>query len=411
MKLMCRISLTCVLVLAYFHSFAQIEKFDYKRKLQGTKDHWHKIVLPNDIFGKVSSDLSDIRIFGISESNDTLEVPYILKISSEEKYDKVVDFRTINKSRGDEGYFFTFELPVRSTINQLNLNFKRQNFDWRIRLEGSQDQREWYTVIEDYRILSIKNQDVAYEYTQVKMPSSQYQYFKLFIETNEEPELLSAKILLNEREEGILESFKVKDVNYQEDRKSKQTKVNIILNSPSPVSIIRLNIQDTFDYYRPVSIEYISDSFKTQKGWRYNYLPLASGILNSIEKNEIKFNSIILQKLRITIDNQDNQPLSVEDIEVEGYKHELIARFIKQGDYFLTYGNQNIGKPHYDIVNFEDKISEELTALVLEEEQLIEKEKLTKTEPLFKNKIWLWLVMSVAILALGLFSLKMMKKG
>src|SRR5690606_40823506 len=61
-------------------------------------------------------------------------------------------------AHNESGYFFTFEMPAREPINQLYLQFKEKNFDWKIRLEGSHDQQEWFTIADDYRIVSISNQ-------------------------------------------------------------------------------------------------------------------------------------------------------------------------------------------------------------------------------------------------------------
>ena len=53
-------------------------------------------------------------------------------------------------------------------------------------------------------------------------------------------------------------------------------------------------------------------------------------------KKGLKFNSTTVQKLKIIIDNKDNQPLSIDGILVKGYVHELTARFTENAKYFLT---------------------------------------------------------------------------
>jgi hypothetical protein len=137
---------------------------------------------------------------------------------------------------------------------------------------------------------------------------------------------------------------------------------------------------------------------------------LTTGTLNSIHKNGLKFNSTIVQKLKIIIDNKDNQPLSIDGIKVKGYVHELTARFTENATYFLTYGNENATKPDYDIERFPDNVPKMLSSLELGNELEIAKEEAPKKTPLFENKIWLWLIMGLIILVLGWFSLKMMKK-
>ena len=178
---------------------------------------------------------------------------------------------------------------------------------------------------------------------------------------------------------------------------------------PVPVSRVRISVKDTIDYYRPVNIQYIRDSVKTEKGWLYDYGILASGILNSMEEADIKCNSTVVQNLKVVIDNRDNAPLTIDSILVEGYVHTLLARFTEHARYFLVYGNRKAEKPSYDLGFFTDKIPATLTALALGDEQSMQKELTVGPEPLFKNKVWLWTVMVVIIVLLGWFSLKMIR--
>ncbi len=74
---------------------AQIETYNYKRTLNNVTDEWHKLTLPNAIFGKVNPDFSDLRIYGISIKNDTIEAPYFLKVLSENIVHKTIPFATV----------------------------------------------------------------------------------------------------------------------------------------------------------------------------------------------------------------------------------------------------------------------------------------------------------------------------
>ena len=404
-----KLKLTYLLLLFCSTGYGQIKEYSYKRKLTGIKDQWHIVALPNEIFKRVSNDLSDMRVFGLTKSNDTLEAPYILKLASEKISEKEVSFNLINQSKVSNGYYFTFEVPVETSVNQINLDFKEQNFDWKLTLEGSQNQQQWFSIIEDYRILSIKNEQTDYQFTKVKFPYSKYRYFRLFINSTKSPELIKAKLSLNQINEGKFREYSINSV-IDEEKQNKQTIINIDLSSNVPVSKLTISVKNKYDYYRPVNITYLLDSFKTEKGWKYNYATLTSGTLSSIEKNEFKFNSTILKKLKIIIENQDNEPLQVDSFSVKGYIHEIVARFNTPGTYYLTYGNSKAEKPNYDIARFSDKIPKNLTALKLDDEQLIGKGTIKQTGPLFENKIWLWIIMALTIMVLGWFSLKMIEQ-
>jgi hypothetical protein len=379
-------------------------------QLEGIKETWHKIALPNGIFSKVDNSLNDIRIFGINTNNDTIETPYILKRKTQTTENTVVAFKKLNESYNQKGYYVTFEVPVNTPMNSMEVDFKQENFDWKLNLEGSQDNSEWFTITEDYRILSIKNELTNYKFTKVSFPNSSYQYYRLTIQAPKKPELSSAQFNLQNSVPAGYRNYDVRTVQTNNDREARETTIEITLKARVPVSNLRLDIQNNFDYYRPITIQYLTDSIETEQGWKRNYRTLHSGTFSSMEKEGFTFNSTILQQLKVVINNYDNEPLTVNSVKVQGYIHELVARFSEPATYYLTYGNSLSLKPNYDITRFESTIPKNLTTLKLKEAQSIEKETAAKTEPLFKNKIWLWVIMGLIIGVLGWFSIKMIKQ-
>ncbi len=391
-------------------ALGQIGDYNYQREIDNVSDQWHKISLPNSIFNKVNNDLSDIRIFGVKANNDTIEAPYILKVLTEESQLNKIHFLNLNEVHNTKGYFFTFEVPTSETINQINLDFSQSNFDWNITLQASMDNQEWFTVLEDYRIVSIKNNLTNYQFTKLSFPDSKYQYYRVLIPSNKKPNLSSATILLNKTKNASYINYKISKTNEEENQQNNSSIIDITLEEPVAISNLNIRIRDTFDYYRPITIKYLTDSIKTDKGWISNYRILTSGTLSSVEKKGFNFNSITTQKLKVIIQNNDNEPLTISDIQVKGYQHKLLVRFNEPADYFLVYGNKKSFKPKYDISQFLDKIPSDMNELGLLEEMPIKKQQPIIKSPLFENKLWLWITMGIIILVLGWFTLKMIKQ-
>jgi hypothetical protein len=402
--------ITGIFILLCSYSFAQINQYNYKRELIGVHDEWHKLILPNELYAKLQPDFSDIRIYGITAANDTIEAPYILQIATEKIIEKEVAFNLINESKNNNGYYFTFEVPTQKSVNELQLEFNQQNFDWRIALQGSQNQREWFSIVDDYRIVAISNELTNFQFTRVAFPDSKYRYFRMLINSDRKPELTQAKLSLNDTIGGSYRNYKIISTKIEEEKKAKQSIITVDLNAPVSVCNLKIYVKDKFDYYRPIAINYLADSTKTPKGWIYNYKTLISGTLNSIENNEFRFSGTTIKKLQIIVENNDNQALHIDSVQVKGYVHELIVRFNNPAAYYLVYGSSIELQPHYDIERFADKIPTSLTALNIGNEQVIEKNPIKQTEPLFKNKMWLWGIMGLMIILLGGFSLKMMKQ-
>ena len=402
--------LGCVLILCHFCAFAQLNEYGYKRELKGISTQWHTIQLPDDIFRHLNENFSDIRIYGLTPEQDTVEAPYLLRIAADKIDNRTVQFKTINQSSNKNGYYFTFEIPTVESVNQLQLDLKQENFDWRIKLEGSQNQQDWFTVLNDYRILSIKNESTNFKFTSLNFPDIKFRFLRLSVNSSVKPELLSSSITSQQTIPGNSRSYKVREFAATEKKDTRQTLIDLELEYPVPVSSLEIKINDTVDYYRPITIQYLSDSVKTEQGWIFNYQSLLSGTLNSFEKQQWELESRLVRKLRVVIDNQDNQALSVGEVVLKGYVHELLARFTIPGTYALYYGNKKASRPAYDLNHFTDKVPVEAQLLDMGPELKTLIKESPAGEPLFANKLWLWIVMGVIIVLLGVFTFNMITK-
>ncbi|WP_209405989.1 DUF3999 family protein [Pseudozobellia sp. WGM2] len=388
-------------------AISQMIDYDYKREINGISEQWHSLPIPDSVFQHVASDLSDIRIYGIAK-NDTIGAPYILKVSSEQQTQRSITFTKVNAVANAKGYYFTYEIPTDETINQIHLEFDESNFDYKVVLEGSHDQNEWFTVLNDYRILGIDNNQTKYTFTDLHFSPSNYHYYRLLIKSDKNPNLVSSEINLDEQSEADYTNFPVTFMNIVQQEKN--SIIDIDMKRRLPLSYLKINVSDQIDYYRPVTIEYISDSVETEKGWQYQYSNLYSGTLTSLEKKGFTFASTLAQKLRITIQNHDNTALQIESAEAKGYVYSLVARFIEPAQYFLVYGNKNVQKPYYDIVQAATIIPENLIELNLGKVEGISKKKDVPANALFQNKFWLWGIMGMIIIILGWFTIKMLRK-
>lgn len=402
--------ITILLLLLSFAVLGQ-EEYKYKSEVKGINDKWHTLPLPDTIYSKLQANLADLRIKGITAKNDTVEAPYLLKVAREYSETKEIAFTALNTSFNANGYFYTFQLKDNKPVNRLKLNFDTPNFDWLVSLEGSPDGKKWFTVLEDYRIVSIKNKTTDFKFTTLSFPQTTYSFLRMQVKSNNDPLLMAASVLKKEMTEGLYNNFSIETINVENNKTNRTTEITVELPLKVPVSKLAIGVTDDFDYYRRISIQYLADSVKTEKGWYYSYKPLTSGTLHSINGNEFTFVSTVLKKLKVVVYNNDNEPLNFGDFNVRGYKHALLARFTTPATYYLVYGSKRVvARPDYDILQFVDNIPENLSALSLGKEQLIKSSFDLKREALFENDAWLWAVMALIIIILAGFTFKMLKK-
>jgi len=389
---------------------AQMGNYAFKREIKNNKEQWHQISLPATIHEKTKNTLGDIRIYGITET-DTIEAPYVLNIKRSKSIINIVDFEVLNQTFTNDKFLYTFKLPNKNPINEIFLNFDTANFDYRIKLEGSQNQLEWFAIKDDYRILAIENSSTDYRFTTLKFPESSFLYYRVSVNTTEDPVFSDAKIYENNSVPADYENYTPKSVNIEHHKKTKESIITIDLDKAIPVSYLQIKVKNDIDYLRPTTIRYVLDSVKTEKGWHYNYRNLASSVLSSLDDNEFTFFSEKAKKIKITINNQGNAPLDIDGATIKGYKHELIARFDQPASYYLVYGNPAALQPVYDINTMANVVPETAKPVTLGKELSIDGFEEEVTRPLFENKKWLWGIMILIIGIILWFTVGMIKKA
>jgi hypothetical protein len=398
--------LTCSLLISFI-SFSQTP-FSYRRKLQAVeKEEWRSITLPSNIFNKINKDYSDLRIYQLKK-NDTLEIPYLIRVKNDEIKESTIELPVLNKSKKDGKLFLTFQLKRNEGVNYLDLNFEERNFDGYVKLEGSQDQVEWFEIVNNQRILSIQNEMVDFMTTTLNFPLTNYKFLRASIKANKPLTFLSSSFKAQEIKAGTFNEIPVA-VKMTQDKKAKQSVGDLRLNEFTLISKIKIDVNQSGDYYRAFALETLRDSSKApNQNWIYYYEPVVSGYLTSIRPNEFTFSEVATSKLKLTIFNADNAPLTIEKVSASGPTVELISK-LKPGENFLFYGNGSISSPSYDIVHFENQIPETMNSIAVEQEEKLSKEK-EKVSALLENQWWLWGAMVVVIGLLGFATVRMMSK-
>jgi hypothetical protein len=386
--------------------FAQ---YGYQRSIKGVSDTWHSISLPTDIFDKVNKDFSDIRIMGIKDNGDTIYAPYFIEIETEKELSTKVNVEIINKSKTSKGYYYTLKAQnIEESIEEIELNFGLNNFDWKIKLEASQHLKKWFTIIENYRISAITNQRIRHSFSTLNIPKSQFRYYRIFIPTKEDPNLLSATIFTVKKKSGSKKTLPLLDLIQKEDKKKKETIVTAKIPHSLPIEGIKIDVQDDFDYYRPIKI--LTAKQNNEKSVKYNFLK--NTMIRSDYQNSVRVAKTFTNQIKVIIRNEDNSPLNVQGISADYYEHKIVARFTEKAQYVLVYGNIMARKPHYDILQFKKNIPKNLTNLSLDSEIKTQnnKQKVKPKKALFENQYYLWSLMAFVVIVIGVFSFKMLKQ-
>ena len=78
---------------------------------------------------------------------------HISKIHRPDRAEEYVGFEILNKVQTTDGHYITLKAPAIMDTEEIILNITNENFDWKINLEGSHDQKQWFSILKNYRIL------------------------------------------------------------------------------------------------------------------------------------------------------------------------------------------------------------------------------------------------------------------
>ena len=82
-------------------------------------------------------------------------------------------------------------------------------------LEASQNQQVWFTILEGYRILSIWQESVEFEFAKLLLPATKYRFFRLLIKAEKNPNLALARLLKNKEKKGDYRNYLVQKQSHQ----------------------------------------------------------------------------------------------------------------------------------------------------------------------------------------------------
>lgn len=380
----------------------------YEHSVNGVADQWHRVDLPVEAFGRLNGSYASIRVLGKNNNAEGVEQPYLLVKDQPRTIMRPVPSTIINRTRKGNDYYFTFEISDEPMLSQINLDFENDDFDWKVLLEGSMDQKEWFTIVEDYRIVALPGK---YRFTRLDFNAVNYPFLRVKINAKEKPVLKAVTINSASVTTGEYEDWSPKSIRHKAIPNTKNSELLIDLGKTVPVSYLKIKPSVVYDYYRNFSVSFLRDSIKTETGFRERWTSAGSGTLSSFGNNVFPIEEDLTSKIKITIKNQDNQMLDIPTVEVKGAKHYLLVRFDGKPPYTLQYGNRKLNYPKYDLASFKKNIPTKPATVQLEKAVYKKIADEDESTPLFANNLWLYLLMGFIILVLGGFTMSMIKNA
>ena len=339
---------------------ANAQVFKQQRALGQLQKGWYRVELSPELSGSLNPNMGDMRIWAFTET-DTLEAPYYIQEQEPQITFQEVAFELLNVSRQADTFYYTYKLPKGAAINQLKLYTPQTNFDWQVRVEGSQTQKQWFTLKDELRLLGIANVLTTYKFTDIALPLTDYEYIRLSIQPTTkplvEPEIQGVSLIKLDTLQGVQKNMEAEIT--QSRNVKKNSEWHIQLPKKATINNLKLAIAEDFDYQRPIEISILIDSINTRNGKQARYKSVYSGYISSLEEPVFNLQGVSGQHFLISVRNADNTPLSLQAAELVSYPYKLLFRVDVEGNYKLYYESKTAYAPSYDIANFIDKVRPE----------------------------------------------------
>ena len=393
-------------------SNAQLSSYDYFRELKPVSENGFYQV-------KVGSSILDrdgyFRVYNLNEK-DTIETPYVISSSNWDNYDRKYfkDLKVIDKSYEAGKYSYaTLVVDTNLVYSSVYLDFNSSGFFKDVTVEGSSDNKNWKVIIENEKLFRYhQNTENYYYQNKIILQPVSFKYLRVKIDdsNSERIDLVSASLALvkEERVEGeIVESVQTRS----EDKQKKQTYVECSFARAYSVTDLQLNIENADRYRRNIQIEFFNPVNGKEK-----WVLMGNGVVTTGSSNKIYLAQYSLEefafksrKMRLVIDNLDNQPLDKIIINVFTHQKSITLKLEKDKKYVLAYGKKDIGAPMYDLEYFKRAIPLNASLVSLGNEIKIPHVVAAVQQPLISNKMWIWVALVGCVLIIGLFVFKLMK--
>jgi hypothetical protein len=389
-------------------SFAQDFKWQANvDTANGNAEQYYKIVLNPQITSRLKSDYSDVRIY----DNGGNEVPYLLKtaqpVSLSNEY-KNYDIIERSYKKGCCTYLIV-QNAKKEKIDNIILKIKNADANKKIKLSGSEDNKSWFIIKEDYNFNSIYSSTESVVEQMLAFPLSDYEYFRIDINDSlSNPiNVMSAGYYVSRFKNAEFIDVPPPSITQRDSAKSKKSFVDISFDKPYYMDKILFEVKGPENFYRDAELLIMNPLDTTRQ---FNYF--AGITLSSRTENSVESNRLLVKELRLIIYNEDNSPLKVSSVQAGEKKSYLVARLSSNGSYILKYSDVRLMAPSYDLRYYEDKIPADLHELNLASIINIENkaEMVEKFTPFFKSNWFIWGAILLVALLLGFMTVRMMRE-
>jgi hypothetical protein len=340
-----------------------IVRWEYRSRIEGSggADGFVILQLPNDFFGHLKADLSDLRV--ISEDG---EVPYVAAIEREESLRTAVSSRFFNLSSiAGENTSFIVDVGASGVFhNSVTIDTTSENFRRVVEVQGSDDEKSWRTLNANGQIFDFTVRDPRYvnvKETTVFYPEATFRYLRVVVYDRGDAALRINNVRIGrDVKTDAHESVYVPELEIVQNDENRTTDLILDLGVrgiPHREAILKTS---NTNFSRAVAV-YDSDN---KQEWRLR----GHGYIFAIDTPKFRGTNLKFkypesnkQYVKLSIINQDDRPITVSEVTLFGVVRSILFSYDPAEEYYVYLGNSDARRPRYDI----ERVSQYLEAPAL----------------------------------------------
>lgn len=369
---------------------------------------YYRVVINPGLMQYLTAGFANLRI---SDSHDNI-VPYIIDTAYGSYASKFDEYEIkLNTQTPGCCTKIVFANSSGDTINNIHIKVKNADLDKWARLEGSDDEVNWFGVKGWFYLDKFMNPSQPSELRIVDFPLVNYRYFRITIND-------STSAPLNIESVGYYRDFyasgkyhRLTDVKSDIDNRSdeKKTVIRLKLDSLQWIDKIELNAGGT-PLFRRDGMIYSITTRRGKKGRVYEErVNVGSFIVAHDHRTVVSLREVRASELMIEIENADSPPLKFEPPALYQLERSALVYLEAGNQYAFRIGSQQMSAPVYDLALLRDQIKGPRPILEHDSVVLYEHDKTSVSDTFFSSG-YMWAGIVGVIILLGFLSIRMIRE-
>lgn len=397
----------CILLFAMISISLVGQKFQYKASVNEIKDDgFYKIALSPEITAHLHNGFADIRLFG-----SNAEVPYLLhkeNAVTQQEFFVEYDIIEIEHFKNRRYTRIVIHNADKNEIDNIVLRVKNADVKKNLKLNASNNNKDWYVLKDHYDYNSIAHRKKESEIRVLNFPTSNYEYYEILIDDFRDQPIYVEQAGYYDLVKENGQYTELENLLFTQQDTLKETVIAVPLRG-NYIDKITFDVKAPKYYHRKASL-YTKRIRKGKKSSSSYTVTQKQFELISNSSNTLYLKGFKEDTVFIRIENKDDAALNIQGIYLFQLNNYITAELLAKETYTLKFADREAKRPNYDLKYFADNIPQNiLTINTGVPQQLFKSEQKQQSGNANIQDYWLWICVIVVGFLLFYMSYKMVK--